>query len=98
MVNENDPDASKLEIAKMTDTIANLTETVGTIQTELSRVNSSVDSHVSDIKKMFETLMGKSKGAEDTLEDSDEVSSDEDPPLPYIAEMEANIAKAKTKA
>ena len=62
MVNENDPDASKLEISKMTDTIANLTETVGTIQTELSKVSSSVDSQVSDIKKMFEAFMGKPKG------------------------------------
>ena len=73
MVNENDPDASKLEIAKMTDTIANLTETVGTIQAELSKVISSVDSHVSDIKKMFETMMGKPKGPEESLEVSDEV-------------------------
>ena len=74
MVNENEPDASKLEMAKMTDTIANLSETVGTIQAELSKVSSSVDSHVSEIKKMFETMMGKPKGPEDSLEVSDEVS------------------------
>ena len=62
MVNDNDPDASKLEMTKMSDSIANLTESVGTIQTELSKVSSSIDSHVSDIKKMFETMMGKPKG------------------------------------
>ena len=99
MVNENDPDSSKEEIAKMTDTIANLQETVGTIQTELSKVSSSVGPEISDIKKLFEQLMmGKPKGSEESLEVSDEVSLEEDTPLPDIAKMEANIAKAKAKA
>ena len=62
MVNENDPHVSKLEMAKMADTIANLMESVGTIQTDLTKVSSSVDLHVSNIKKMFETMMGKPKG------------------------------------
>jgi len=98
MVNENNPGFSKEEIAKMTDTIANLQETVGTIQTELSKVSSSVGSEVSDIKKLLEQfMMGKPKGPEESLDVSDEVSLG-DESLPDIAEMEANIAKAKAKA
>ena len=98
MVSENDPKASKLEMAKMSDSIANLTETVGIIQTDLSKVSSSVDSQVSDIKKMLETFMGKPKVSMESPEASDEVSSEEDTSLPDIAEMEANLAKAKEKA
>ena len=84
MVNENDPDTSKLEMAKMADTIANLTESVGTIQTELSKVSSSVGSEVSDIKKMLEAMMGNPKGSEEYPEVSEEVSL-EDESLSYIA-------------
>jgi len=96
MVNTGDTSSSE-EISKMNKTIANLEAAVGTIQTELSKVSSSVDSQVSDIKKMFETLMGKPKGSEESLDVSDEVSSG-DESLPDIAEMEVNIAKAKAKA
>ena len=72
MVNENDPAVSKLEMTKMTDTIANLQEAVGTIQTELSKVSSSVGMEVSDIKKLLEQfMMGKPKGPEESLEVSD---------------------------
>ena len=96
MANENDLDASKLEMAKMANTIANLTESVGTIQTELSKVSSSVDSQVSDIKKMLETMMGKPKVSEESPVISDEVSSG-DESIPDIAKMEAEIPKARTK-
>ena len=97
MVNDNDPDSSRLEMANMADTIATLTETVGTIQTDLTKVSSSVDSHVSDIKKMFETMMGKTKVSEEVPVASNDASSGDEYFL-HIAEMEANIAKARAKA
>ena len=98
MVNENDPEASKLEMAKMSDSIAKLTETVGTIQDDLSKVSFSIDSQVSDIKKMLETLMGKTKVPEDSLVLSDEASLEDDSHIPYINVMEANLSKDQAKA
>ena len=86
------------EISKMAETIANLQVTVGTIQSDLSKVSSSVGSDVSEMRKMFETIMmGKPKAHEDSPIVSDGESKDEDTLLDPL-QVEANISKAKAKA